>query len=114
MSTTASPQAFNSKFQRLVAKYREDHRHPVNHVLHVGVGWPMVGAALLLLPFRPFWSLPLGSVPRGLAVARESGQIVTWDEHHWLHLLNPRGQRQGQARPFDGLAAAVRHRRNAL
>jgi hypothetical protein len=31
----------------------------VNHVLHVGVGWPMVGAALVLLPFRPLWSLAL-------------------------------------------------------
>ncbi|RUL87743.1 DUF962 domain-containing protein [Tautonia sociabilis] len=42
-----------------VAKYRRDHSHPVNHVLHVGVGWPMVAAALLLLPFRPLWSLGL-------------------------------------------------------
>lgn len=49
----------SSPIDRLVAKYRRDHRHPVNHVLHVGVGWPMVGAALLLLPFRPLWSLAL-------------------------------------------------------
>ncbi len=48
-----------SRFDRLVSKYRQDHTHPVNHVLHVGVGWPMVGAALLLLPFRPLWSLGL-------------------------------------------------------
>jgi hypothetical protein len=47
----------STKFERMVAKYREDHRHPVNHFLHVGVGWPMVGAALLCLPFRPWWSL---------------------------------------------------------
>jgi hypothetical protein len=46
-------------FDRLVAKYRVDHTHPVNHVLHVYVGWPMVAAALLLLPFRPWWSLGL-------------------------------------------------------
>jgi hypothetical protein len=51
--------ATSAKFERLVAKYREDHTHPVNHVLHVGVGWPMVGAALLLLPFYPLWSLGL-------------------------------------------------------
>ena len=44
---------------RLVEKYRRDHQHPVNHVLHVGVGWPMVGASLFLLPFRPLWSLGL-------------------------------------------------------
>src|SRR5438445_323866 len=28
-----------SKLDRFVAKYRDDHRHPVNHLLHVGVGW---------------------------------------------------------------------------
>ena len=43
----------------LVARYRQDHRHPVNHVLHVGVGWPMAALAVLLLPFRPLWSLAL-------------------------------------------------------
>jgi hypothetical protein len=49
----------SATFERMVAKYRSDHTHPVNHVLHVFVGWPMVGAALLLLPFRPWWSLGL-------------------------------------------------------
>jgi hypothetical protein len=43
----------------LVSRYRQDHRHPVNHFLHVGVGWPMVAIAVLLLPFRPAWSLVL-------------------------------------------------------
>lgn len=57
MSTTTTPAA--SKFERLVAKYRSDHTHPINHVLHVFVGWPMVAAALLLSPFRPLWSLGL-------------------------------------------------------
>ena len=60
-STTAAAQvrfqvtfsAAVTGFDRLVARYRQDHRHPVNHVLHVGVGWPMVGAAIVLLPFRP-------------------------------------------------------------
>lgn len=46
-------------FDNLVAKYRADHQHPVNHVLHVGFGWPLVGAALLLAPFRPLWALGL-------------------------------------------------------
>lgn len=46
-------------FDRLVAKYREDHRHPINHVLHVFVGWPLVAASLLLLPFKPLWSIGL-------------------------------------------------------
>ena len=43
----------------LIAKYRQDHTHPVNHFLHVGVGWPMAAAAVLLLPFRPLWSVGL-------------------------------------------------------
>ena len=32
---------------------------PGQHVLHVFVGWPLIAAALLLLPFRPWWSLGL-------------------------------------------------------
>ncbi len=43
----------------LIARYHEDHRHPVNHVLHVGVGWPMATLAVILVPFHPFWSLGL-------------------------------------------------------
>lgn len=48
-----------SKLETIVENYRKDHQNPVNHVLHVFVGWPMVAAALLLLPFRPWWSLAL-------------------------------------------------------
>jgi hypothetical protein len=51
--------AADSRFDRLVAKYREDHVHPVNHFLHVGVGWPIMAAAVVLIPFRPLWSLAL-------------------------------------------------------
>lgn len=40
----------------LVSSYRLDHKNPVNHFLHVGVGWPMVAIAILILPFRPLWS----------------------------------------------------------
>jgi hypothetical protein len=58
-SSAPAPAATGSKLDRFVAKYRADHRHPVNHFLHVGVGWPMVAAAVVLLPFRPFWSLGL-------------------------------------------------------
>jgi hypothetical protein len=43
----------------LVAKYRQDHRHPVNHFLHVGVGWPMAAVSVVMLSFRPLWSLAL-------------------------------------------------------
>ena len=54
-----SSPASTSKIDGFVAKYRSDHTHPVNHFLHVGVGWPMVALAILLLPFRPLWSLGL-------------------------------------------------------
>jgi hypothetical protein len=47
------------RFEQMVAKYRADHTHPVNHVLHVYVGWPMVAAALLLALFRPWLALAL-------------------------------------------------------
>ena len=43
----------------LPSRYRQDHQNPVNHFLHVGVGWPMVALAVILLPFRPIWSLGL-------------------------------------------------------
>jgi hypothetical protein len=54
-----APAAPASKLDRFVTRYRQDHRHPVNHVLHLGCGWPMCGAAVILLPFRPLWSLGL-------------------------------------------------------
>lgn len=44
---------------RLVEKYRSDHQHPVNHFLHVFVGWPLVTVALFLLPFKPWLSVGL-------------------------------------------------------
>jgi hypothetical protein len=43
----------------LVAQYRLDHRNPVNHFLHVGVGWPLVAFSIFLLPFRPLYSAAL-------------------------------------------------------
>ena len=43
----------------LVTQYRLDHSNPVNHFLHVGVGWPMVAISIFLLPFRPLWSAAL-------------------------------------------------------
>jgi hypothetical protein len=41
----------------LGARYCQDHQHPVNHFLHVGVGWPMAAIAVILIPFRPLWSV---------------------------------------------------------
>lgn len=45
-----------SQPQGLVASYRMDHKNPVNHFLHVWVGWPMVALSILIVPFRPIWS----------------------------------------------------------
>ncbi|QEH34210.1 hypothetical protein OJF2_27450 [Aquisphaera giovannonii] len=64
MSEASAPAA--SRWDRLVAKYREDHRHPVNHVLHVGVGWPIMALAVVLVPFRPWWSLGLFCLSYGI------------------------------------------------
>ncbi|GAC1466324.1 MAG: DUF962 domain-containing protein [Isosphaeraceae bacterium] len=59
MTSTTQRRPDKAKFERFVEKYRKDHQHPVNHVLHVGVGWPMCAFAVLLLPFRPLWSIAL-------------------------------------------------------
>ncbi|HKI33456.1 MAG TPA: hypothetical protein VKA46_16495 [Gemmataceae bacterium] len=56
--------------------------------------------------FKTLWSLATGAPPCGVVLARESGQVLAWDENHWLYLLNSRGERQGQARPLSALAAA--------
>ena len=63
-STSTLPPSSSQSITRaqpsgLVAKYRLDHRNAVNHFLHVGVGWPMVAVAVLIVPFRPLWSLAL-------------------------------------------------------
>jgi hypothetical protein len=55
----AAQTAADGKQPGLPSRYRQDHQNPVNHFLHVGVGWPMVAIAVILLPFRPFWSLGL-------------------------------------------------------
>jgi hypothetical protein len=43
----------------VVSRYRLDHQNPVNHFLHVGVGWPMMALAVIIVPFRPYWSIAL-------------------------------------------------------
>jgi hypothetical protein len=42
-----------SRIQRLIATYQQDHRNPVNHFLHVYVGWPICALGVIALPFRP-------------------------------------------------------------
>jgi hypothetical protein len=67
--STAAPAS--SWYERFVAKYRRDHRHPVNHVLHVYVGWPLCALGVILLPVSPWWTL-------GLFVA---GYAFMWTGH---------------------------------
>jgi hypothetical protein len=55
-----------SRWSRLVANYYEDHRNPVNHFLHVGIGWPIMALAVALVPFRPWWSLALFCLSYGI------------------------------------------------
>jgi hypothetical protein len=60
MSQSGSPTApTTSKLDRFVEQYRREHQHPVNHFLHVGAGWPLCAIAVVLLPFRPFWTAAL-------------------------------------------------------
>jgi hypothetical protein len=51
--------ASTARKSSLVARYHLDHKNPVNHFLHVGVGWPLAAISVLLLPFRPIWSVTL-------------------------------------------------------
>ncbi len=55
----ATPAEAKPNRSGLTSKYREDHQNPVNHFLHVGVGWPMAAVAVILLPFRPIWAVGL-------------------------------------------------------
>ncbi len=56
-SATSRP-AFFSRLA-LSDQYRDDHQNPVNHFLHVGVGWPAAAIAVVLSPFRPLWGVGL-------------------------------------------------------
>lgn len=57
-SKDSLPSPFFSRLQ-LSDDYRQDHQNPVNHFLHVGVGWPAAAVAVILLPFQPRWGLAL-------------------------------------------------------
>ena len=52
------------------------------------------------------WTHTLSAKPRGLALARERGWLLAWDENSWLYLLNLAGQRQAQVRMTTPVAAA--------
>lgn len=52
------------------------------------------------------WSQPLAARLNGLALAREKGLLLAWDDNSWLYLVNRQGVRQGQMRLPGALAAA--------
>jgi hypothetical protein len=55
---------------------------------------------------RLLWSQTLtGGPARGLALAREKGWILAWDDSGWLSLLNQKGDRQAHVRAPGALAA---------
>jgi hypothetical protein len=55
---------------------------------------------------QPVWTHTLSAKPRGLALARERGWLLAWDENNWLYLLNQAGQRQSQVRLATAVSAA--------
>lgn len=54
------------------------------------------------------WSKKLQAPVRGLSLARERGQLLTWDRHGWVYLHDHAGRIQGQTRiPGEVHLAAV-------
>jgi len=58
------------------------------------------------MSIRALWSAPLQSGACGLALARESVNILAWDRGHWLYLLDRQGKCQAQRRFPAGVRAA--------
>jgi hypothetical protein len=56
-------------------------------------------------PARPSWSLTTAARPRGLALARERGWLLAWDEANHLYLVNRKGERQAHHRPGHAVTA---------
>ena len=55
---------------------------------------------------RPLWAQSLTGGARGVALAREKGWILAWDDADWLSLLNSHGERQAQVHAPDRVVAA--------
>jgi hypothetical protein len=55
---------------------------------------------------KPLWTRTLSAVPRGLALARERGWLLAWDDTNWLYLFNRAGERQAQMHMAGTVAAA--------
>src|SRR5262245_17748070 len=54
---------------------------------------------------RPAWDFTTGASPRGLALAREKGGVLVWDDKNWLYLLDRAGRPQAQVPSPRPLAA---------
>lgn len=57
--------------------------------------------------FRPLWALATAGCPRGLALARERGWVLAWDDEGWLYLGDRGGKGQGQVQCRGPVTAAA-------
>jgi hypothetical protein len=57
--------------------------------------------------FQPSWSHALSNPPRGMALAREKGWVLAWDDQDWLYVLDQRGERQAQIHATGKLTSAA-------
>src|SRR5215510_7525945 len=53
------------------------------------------------------WTHSLAATPGGVALARESGHVLAWDQNCWLVLLGRNGRLQARTRSEAGIAAAT-------
>jgi hypothetical protein len=56
---------------------------------------------------RTLWTHITSGSPRGLALARERGWVLTWDDKNWLYLLSHKGEVQAQKLSRGQLVAAA-------
>lgn len=59
------------------------------------------------ITFHTAWTHALANPARGLALAREKGWVLVWDNQDWLYLLNQAGERQAQMHTPGKLVAAA-------
>src|SRR6266849_7496114 len=59
------------------------------------------------ITFHTAWTHALANPARGLALAREKGWVLAWDNQDWLYLLNQAGERQAQMHAPGKLVAAA-------
>jgi hypothetical protein len=67
---------------------------------------PVPAAPTNYTSFRVRWSRVQAHPLRGLALARERGWLLTWDDHDWLYIFSRDGEPQGQVHLRRPLALA--------